>query len=138
MTDIIRPTTAQIPDALATEQEHMELLKAMTEAATRIPLPAIGRMLERMGQALAQEFPGIPQDGALAVIGTLAANFSATLLMQIEAGSPISNPERDGRVKAVQTFHNRLVARAVAERALVARADADGTKRIAQIFGAKH
>lgn len=137
MNSIVRPTSAHIPDALATEQEHKDLLSAITQESMSLNVQAIARACHIQSQVLTQEFKGCTLDQALAVILTVAANQTASLIMQIEAAAPVSDPVRDGRVKAPAEFFGTLLAQAVRERANVAKLDAVAGQRIAQMFGPK-
>lgn len=132
---IIRPTTANVSDAVSAEAEYKDLLTALTVEGARLNVPAVARACQLQSQILTQEFSGSTCDQALAVVLTVAANQAASIIMQIEASSPVSDPVRDGRVKAPVEFFRTLLQSAVKERANVTKMDAASAQRIAQMFG---
>ena len=137
MSKLIRPTTSNVADAVSADSEYKELLTAITREGMSLNVPAIERACHFQDQILTQEFAGCTQDQALAIILTVAANQVASVIMQIEAANPVSDPVRDGRVKAPAEFFRTLLQAAVKERVNVSKMDAVGAQRIARMFGPK-
>lgn len=133
MTNIVRPTSSSVVDAIAKDSEHTQLLQAMAAGGMSLSPSAVAQVTRRFGDCLMQMFPGCDQGKALAIVVTAAANQAADIVAQIERSHPISDAGRDGRVTAVTTFFERLIKRAVDERAMAAKMDANAAKTLSRL-----
>lgn len=114
---IIRPSSANVGDAILQADEHEGLLRAINGEGIHLSPASLKQAMVAFKKVLVANFPNSNAAKEIAIIATVLANMMADDLMGIERVSPITDAGRDGRVAAVKTFFNDLLTRAVQMRA---------------------